>query len=136
MTGWECLSLDGESTRLLDAWRERDRAVIIDAVVSDSPAGFIHHLQLGRDELPAAPKGFSSHRAGVTEAVALAGALDRLPAKLDVFGVEAADLSPGEGLSPAVADALPDDFQLRPRPPQKIKGKPEPVETFKVSRTS
>ena len=101
------ITLDGESTRLLDAWSNRDHAVVIDAVRSGTDAGQVHRLEVGRDELPEPATATSSHRGGLAEAVALGRALDRLPTNLVVFGVEAADLSPGEGLSPAVAEALP-----------------------------
>jgi len=103
----EHLTLDGESTRLLEAWGGRDLAIIIDALRSGSEPGQVRRLELGRDELPTPPPGVSSHRSGLAEAVDLGRALDRLPNQLVVFGVEAVDLSPGQGLSRPVAAALP-----------------------------
>lgn len=105
--GVDYLALDGESTRLLEAWRDRERAVVIDAVRSDTSPGRLHRLELGRDDVPTAPPATSTHGGGLAEAVELGRELQRLPATLVVLGVEAEDLSPGEGLSSAVAAALP-----------------------------
>jgi hydrogenase maturation protease len=101
------VTLDGESTRLLDAWRGRERAVVIDAVRSEAEPGAVHRLELGHDAMPTGPPATSTHGGGLAEALELGRELDRLPLRLIVLGVEAGDLSPGEGLSPAVSAALP-----------------------------
>jgi hydrogenase maturation protease len=103
----ELITLDGEPTRLLDAWRGRRRAIVIDAARSDARAGSIHRVEVGHDPLPGWATGSSSHSAGLAEAVALGRTLDLLPEQLIVFGVEAGDLALGEGLSGAVLAALP-----------------------------
>ena len=103
----DMIVLDGESTRLIEAWRGRSRAIVIDAVAAGSRAGTIHEVEVGTDALPDWDAGASTHGAGIAEAVALGRALDRLPAELVVFGVEPDDLSHGPGLSPAVDAALP-----------------------------
>ncbi len=103
----DLVDLDGESTRLIDAWRHRDRAVVVDAALTGGPPGAVYRFEVGRDRLPDWSAGASSHQAGLVEAVELARALDRLPDRLVLLGMEAADLSPGEGLSPEVHAALP-----------------------------
>lgn len=103
----ELLTLDGEPTRLMEAWRNRWRTIVIDAARSGAAAGTIHRVEVGTDPLPPWAAGSSSHGAGLAEALALARALDRLPEQLIVFGVETADLSLGEGLSSEVSAALP-----------------------------
>ena len=103
----ELITLDGEPARLLEAWRGRRRAIVIDAARSDEVAGFIHRVEVGRDPLPPWAAGSSSHSAGLAEAVALGTTLDRLPRQLIVFGIEPHDLSLGVGLSLAVSAALP-----------------------------
>ena len=55
----------------------------------------------------AAPGSASSHRMGIADAIRLAAAVDRLPGRLVVFGVEVNDIGFGPGLSPAVAAAIP-----------------------------
>lgn len=106
--GAETLVLDGESTRLLDAWSSRRRAIVIDAIRLGDPAGTVHELEVGRDLLPAWTAETSSHETGLAEAVELSRALDRLPDRLLVFGIEPGDVSPGPGLSPEVEAALPE----------------------------
>lgn len=99
--------VDGEPTRLIDAWRGRQLALVIDAVVRGSRPGTIHRAELGVDELPGPSAGASSHAGGVAEAIALARVLDRTPRRLVVLGVEPACLAPGSGLSTPVAEAVP-----------------------------
>ena len=48
----------------------------------------------------------SSHGLGLDDAISLAVALDRMPGRLIVHAIEAADLSHGTGLTPAVAAAV------------------------------
>ena len=51
-------------------------------------------------------RGASSHGLGLDDAVALAVALDRMPGRLIVHAIEAADLTQGPGLSAPVAAAV------------------------------
>jgi Ni,Fe-hydrogenase maturation factor len=60
------------------------------------------------DGISAPPPG---GRQGVADAVRLAAALNMLPRRLIAFGVEAADIGFGPGLSPAVAAAVPELVQ-------------------------
>ena len=108
LEGVETVALDGEPTRLLDAWRDRHRVVVVDAVVAGDSPGTIHRLVLGRDPFPGATSQRSSHGSGLAEAVALSEALGGLPTELVVFGVEPADVTPGLGLSSPVAAVLDD----------------------------
>lgn len=97
---------DGEPTQLLDAWEGLDLAIVVDAVLCEPHTpGRIHRTALGGVPLPSATS--STHGLGVPEAIQLAEALDRAPARLVVLAVEAADLGFGAGLSPEVADAVP-----------------------------
>lgn len=101
---------DGDPTAVIEAWTGRPLAVVVDAVVSAAAPGTVHH----RTDLnvPASPRR-SSHSLGLAEAVALGRALNRLPAALSFYGIEAADLTPGAPLTPParaaaaqVADAI------------------------------
>ncbi len=104
----ELVTMDGESTRLIEAWAGAERAVVVDAMRSGEPAGTVRRIEVGRDALPSWTPGASSHHVGLAEAVDLGRALDRLPAHLVIYGVEVHDVSPGEGLSPAVEHAVPE----------------------------
>ncbi len=102
----ELLELDGEPTRLLDAWSGRRLAVVVDAARSSvDPSGTV--VLVDRlDDLGAWEAGLSSHSGGIAEAVRLGGVLQRMPARLVVVGVVVADLGDGPGLSDAVGDAV------------------------------
>lgn len=96
----DVVTLDGEPSRVVDAWTGVDLAIVVDAVRSSEPAGTILRYEAGRDRL-AARKGWgSSHATGPGEAYELGTALGRLPARLVVIGVVGADFSDGQGLSP------------------------------------
>ncbi|MDH3753696.1 MAG: carbamoyltransferase HypF [Acidimicrobiia bacterium] len=105
--GVELLTLDGEPTRLVEAWRDRRRAIVIDAACSGDPAGSIHRIDVGSDPLPPWTAAHSSHGTGLAEAVDLGRTLGLFPDHLVVFGIEAGDVSLGEGLSSEVRAALP-----------------------------
>jgi hydrogenase maturation protease len=103
--------VDGEPSQLLDAWEGAEVAVVVDAVLCDpSTPGRIHRTTLG-DVYPAGTSA-STHGLGIPDALGLAEALGRAPARLVVFAVEAADLGFGTGLSEPVAAALPDLARL------------------------
>ena len=97
---------DGEPSRLLADWEDVDFVIVVDAVLCEpSHPGRIHRTRV--EELRP-HTGASSHGLGIPEAVALARVLDRLPGRMLVYAVEAADVSLGTGLSPDVTAALPD----------------------------
>jgi hydrogenase maturation protease len=99
------LESDGEASRLLDAWADHDLAVVVDAVCSGATPGTIHVWDDDAEMAPTArPAG--THVLGLAEAIALGRALERLPARLVVVGVEASETAAGHGLSPAVAGAV------------------------------
>jgi hydrogenase maturation protease len=109
--GTELVVSDGEPARMIEAWAGMPLAVVVDAVRADPAVpGRLHRLVL--DQAAAgAPQAMSSHGLGLEDAIGLALALDRMPGRLVVHAVEAADLTQGTGLTPAVAaviDALAD----------------------------
>jgi hydrogenase maturation protease len=103
----EVVEVDGEPSRLIDAWTHADLAVVVDALRSGAVPGTIRvwhdALELARG---APPTG--SHSLGLANAIALGAALDRFPRRLIVVGVEVAETASGQGLSPAVATAVDD----------------------------
>jgi hydrogenase maturation protease len=106
--GVELVITDGEPTRLIEAWTGAALAVVVDAVrASPSHPGRAHRFVV--DGLGAGGGGArtaSSHGFGFDDAIALAVALDRMPGRLIVHAIEAADLTQGTGLTPAVAAAV------------------------------
>ena len=105
-TGVSLVLSDGEPTQLFDAWDGAPVAIVVDAVLCDPSApGRVHRTTLTP---PLAATAASTHGLGIPEAVRLAEVLDRAPARLVVFAVEAADLGFGTGLSDDVARAVPE----------------------------
>jgi hydrogenase maturation protease len=97
---------DGEPTRLIEAWTGATLAVVVDAVRAEPPRpGRVHRFVVDRPGADAA-RPASSHGFGLDDAIALALALDRMPGRLIVHAVEAADLTQGTGLTPPVAAAV------------------------------
>jgi hydrogenase maturation protease len=95
----------GEVTELMDAWSGADDVIVIDAVVTGAPAGAVHVWD-GR-RLPAfATSTGSTHGLGVAQAIELARALDCLPARLRVYGIEGKRFEIGSQVSPEVERAI------------------------------
>ncbi len=103
----EVREVAGDMTALLDAWDDADLAIVVDAVVSGAAPGTVHRFEVGETPLPRAMFATSTHALDVAQAVELARALGRLPRCLVLYGVEAGRLDTGSGLSPEVAQALP-----------------------------
>ena len=105
-SGVELVITDGEPTRLIEAWAGAALAVVVDAVRAEPPhPGQVHRFVVNRPEAGAGRQA-SSHGFGLDDAIALAAALDRMPGRLVVHAIEAADLTQGTGLTPAVAAAV------------------------------
>jgi hydrogenase maturation protease len=92
--------------QLIELWAGADDVVVIDAARSGEPPGTIHRFEARSQVLPIHVLGGSTHAIGVAEVVELARALDRLPARLAVYGIEVGGLSHGNALSPQVAAAV------------------------------
>ncbi len=92
---------------LISVWEGAGLAVVVDAVVSGAPPGTVHVLEIvGR--VPRMLNRLSTHVLSVGDAVELARALDKMPERLVVVGVEAAAFEPGAPrLSPEAAAAVP-----------------------------
>jgi len=95
-----------EPTRLIDALGDADVALVVDAVSTGAPAGTLHRFDASDTPVPSRELRSSTHGLGIGEALELARALGRLPARTVVFGVEGSDFLARDGLSPAVADAV------------------------------
>ncbi|NND02191.1 MAG: hydrogenase maturation protease [Acidimicrobiia bacterium] len=90
---------------LMDLWQGAEEVVIVDAMHSKSAPGTIRVYNPLEQPLPAATFA-SSHAIGVAETIEMARRLDRLPASLSVYGIEAENLTSGTDVSPAVAAAV------------------------------
>lgn len=104
--GVELLEGPADATALLDRWSDRDRVIVVDAVVSGRPPGTLHRFDDLRTDLPAAFDATSTHGLGLAHAVALGRSLGRYPRRLSVWGIEAGNVRMGDGLTEAVGHAV------------------------------
>ena len=108
--GTELVASDGEPVALVEAWDGAGRAVVIDAATGmDGGAGSLRRILVAAGSaLPTLPEPAraSWHDAGLTTAIALSRALNRLPATLIVHLVQVADTGFGQHLSPPVAASV------------------------------
>jgi hydrogenase maturation protease len=102
----EVRELEGEPVSLVEAFEGAGEAYLVDAVRSGGEPGTIHRLDASHEPLPATLSSASTHTLGVGEAIELARALQRLPPRVILYGIEAETIAAGERLTPAVDRAV------------------------------
>jgi hydrogenase maturation protease len=97
---------------LLGAWDDADLAIVVDAVRSGSAPGTLCVVDLSEGADADPPTGrsrtTSSHGIGLASVLRLARAVGHAPSRLVVVGIEGERFGWGIGLSPAVAEAVPE----------------------------
>ncbi|RMF77097.1 MAG: hydrogenase maturation protease [Planctomycetota bacterium] len=96
------IDASGEGAALMELWRPYSQVTLVDAVRSGGRPGRIVRIDATRQRVPSDFFHYSTHAFSVAEAVEMARALDVLPARLVIYGIEGADFSPGFRLTPAV----------------------------------
>jgi len=96
----------GEGTRLVEVWKGATLVILIDAVESGAPAGTIHRLDARTQKIPVELFRCSSHAFNLAQAVELARALDQLPRRIVLYGIEGRNFEAGEVLSRQVERAI------------------------------
>ncbi len=99
---------DGEPAALLEQFRGGARVILVDAVDAGREPGAILRFDVSSESLPAVScgGGASTHALGLGEAIELARSLDRLPAEVIVFGIQAESFETGALMSAAVREAV------------------------------
>src|ERR1022692_4428089 len=100
----------GDAADLIEAWKGAEDVIVVDAVVTGAPVGTVQAWD-GRQPLTTIRATASTHGLGVAEAIELAHVLDRLPARLRVYGVEGRRFEPGSGISPELQRAVEEVVQ-------------------------
>ncbi len=103
--GIEAETHTGEAAELLEAWSGDDHVIVVDAVETGAPVGTVSLWDGGQATFPVRPST-STHGFGLAEAIPLARALDRLPQRLQVYGIEGRRFEPGTEASPEVKLAV------------------------------
>ncbi len=104
--GHDAIEHAGDAIALIALWRDVDDVVLIDAMRSGAAPGTVRRFDALGESLPRDGFPHTSHVLGLVEAVETARHLGRLPNRLTVYGIEAADFGYGDGLSPEVARAV------------------------------
>ena len=106
------LEESGEGVALMEAWKGWDFVILIDAVHSAGAPGTIHRFDAAMQPIPASFFHYSTHAFSVAEAVELARALNQLPLRLIVYGIEGKNFDSRVGLSPEVKVAAEEVFRM------------------------
>jgi hydrogenase maturation protease len=106
-TGVEFLDGGTLGLSLLSIVEEASHLLILDALDAHQPPGAV--IELARDEIPLFTGiKLSQHQITFQEVLGLASVRGRLPPRVQLIGVQPADLEIGLDLSPPVAAALPE----------------------------
>jgi hydrogenase maturation protease len=121
----EVIELEGEPSRLIDAWHGARLAVVADAVKSGAAVGSVLRFDASADPLPPSLSVTSTHALGLGDAIEIARSLDLLPPRLIVYAIEGARFEAGAELSPAVAAAVEPVAEgvVREREPADVPGR-------------
>lgn len=92
----------GGAFDLAELWSVDDNVVIVDAMRSGLPPGTVQSFDVSVTPLPSETFA-STHSFGPAAGIELARVLDRLPATIEVIGIEAGDLTTGSNMTPEVA---------------------------------
>lgn len=98
--------IEDEPLRLLDEWAGEREVVVVDAVRARDGPGTIHRLDVSSAAVPEQLRGRTTHHLGVAEAIELARALDRLPRRVELIGIEGHRFGAGGGLTSGVESAV------------------------------
>jgi hydrogenase maturation protease len=110
-TGVEFGEQSGEATALMDAMSQAGTVILVDAVQSGAETGTIHRYDASEQAMPAQFLRCSTHNFSVHDAIEMARALEKLPQRLMVYGIEGSHFEPGAELSPAVQSAVVETAQ-------------------------
>ncbi|GAN35236.1 MAG: hydrogenase maturation protease [Candidatus Brocadia sp. AMX2] len=89
----------GEGASLMECWKDANSVILIDAVSSGAKPGTIHRLDAHTQPIPTNFFHYSTHAFGVAEAIELSRALNQMPRRLIVYGIEGKCFEAGVELS-------------------------------------
>jgi len=106
LAGVHVVEHSGEGVSLMELWQGRDAVLLIDAVQSGSHPGSLHRFDAGREPINAKALRCSTHNFSVHDAIEMSRALETLPKRFIVFGIEGKTFEQGAGPSREVENAL------------------------------
>ena len=92
-----------DGTSMIELWAGVPHVFVVDCVSSGGNPGKIYRLDAFRDKIPEDRfPSYSSHAFNITDTIALARNIDRLPGSLIIYGIEGENFDTGDGLSEIV----------------------------------
>jgi len=95
----------GDGAHLMELWKNSQTTIVVDAVRSGAKQGQVYKYDAHQRPLPTTLFQNSTHAFGVPQAIELARALNQLPQKLTVYGIEGTCFDIGAAISPPVERA-------------------------------
>jgi hydrogenase maturation protease len=96
----------GEGAALMEAWQGYESIILIDAVSSGKTPGTVFRIDARKKKVQSKFFFHSTHAFSVAEAIELARAMETLPSRLIVYGIEGANFSSGLQVSQTVQKAV------------------------------
>lgn len=97
----------GEGASLLALLEGTEAAIVVDAMHSGAAPGAVRRFDVSERRLPARAFRHSTHAFGVADAVELGHAMQQLPSRFIVYGIEGQSFGAGDRLSAEVEAAVP-----------------------------
>jgi len=104
--GMKLFEHSGDGLNLIDIFSDSDDLIVVDATAPSGQPGCIRVWNAKDAVLPKQALLCSTHAFDIRETIELARALDRLPSRLIIFGIEAARFDFVAALTPEVETAV------------------------------
>jgi hydrogenase maturation protease len=104
--GLDAVEHSGDGLALMELWNSGDDVILVDAIESGASPGTVLTWDPITHPLCEESYRCSTHAFGPREAIELARALDRLPARIRIYGIEAASFEPGSEPCREVLEAV------------------------------
>jgi len=102
-----------DGTSMIELWDNRSLVFVVDCVASGGNPGRIYRFDAFKEKIPESRfPSFSSHAFNITDTIALARNIDRLPENMIIYGIEGRTIDTGDKLTDAVKKAA-DDVVIR-----------------------
>lgn len=94
-----------EGTDLIESWRGYKTVYVVDAARAGQEPGTVYRFEVPAQQLPKSIFCTSTHAFGLADVIHLAQALDALPPRLIIYGIEGESFDHGRGLTGKVKDS-------------------------------
>ena len=106
LSSLKIIEASGEGASLLEAWKDSDLVIVVDASCSGAKAGTVARFDAHKQTIPAEFFRYSTHAFSVAEAIELARAIEQLPPHLIIYAIEGKNFAAGNGISSEVENVV------------------------------